>query len=283
MLNDRDYMRRDSGAGVVRKNSGMSAVAILILINVVVFLMQMSDPSITNKFYLTAPAVRNGEVWRMVTCMFLHADFWHIFFNMWMLFMFGNLLEVRMGKTNFFILYFISGLFGSLLYVLFNWTSLNGCIGASGAVVGLSIGTAMFYPNLQIMLLFPPVPMKMKTFAIVFILLEIFLEYSKVDRNSFLGNVAHVAHLGGALGGYLYLKIFFSREILWDFLPSFGGGGSHSAPKAPSGWSVINDKNTVSQRELDRILDKISVSGINSLTPEEEDTLMRAREQMKRR
>ena len=292
MLNDRDYMRNSSpGAGVLRRNNGMSAVAILIMINVVVYLMQQSNPGFTDKFALTSISVRHGEVWRMVTCMFLHGNFWHIFFNMWMLFMFGNLLETRIGKTNFFILYFISGILGSLLFVLFNWNPIMimgswtymSCIGASGAVVGLSIGTAMFYPNMQIMLLFPPVPMKMKTFAIVFILLEIFLEYSKVDRGSFFGNVAHVAHLGGALGGYLYLKIFFSREIVWDFLPFLGGGSSHSGPKVPSGWSVITDKNAVSQKELDRILDKISVSGINSLTPEEEDTLMRAREQMKRR
>ena len=279
-------MRRDSaGAGVTRRSGGMSAVVILILINVVVFLMQKNDPVFTDKFALTSLSVRNGEIWRMVTCMFLHANFWHIFFNMWMLFMFGNLLEARIGKPSFLLLYFISGILGSVLYVLVNWNSPIGCIGASGAVVGLSIGTAMFYPNMQIMLLFPPVPMKMKTFAIVFVLLEIFLEYTKVDQGSFFGRVAHVAHLGGALGGYLYLKLFFSKEILWDFLPKFGGGGGggHSAAKTPSGWNVIkSNSETVSQRELDRLLDKISESGINSLTTEEEETLVRARDQMRR-
>ena len=283
MLNDRDYMRRDSaGAGVARRGSGTSAVVVLILINVVAFLMQRSDPGFTDRFALTSLSVRDGEVWRMVTCMFLHANFWHIFFNMWMLFMFGKLLESRIGTPSFLLLYFISGIVGSVLYVLVNWTSPIGCIGASGAVVGLSIGTAMFYPNLQIMLLFPPVPMKMKTFAIVFVLLELFLEYSKVGQGSFFGNIAHVAHLGGALGGYLYLKIFFSKEILWDFLPKFGGGG-RSPSKPPPGWSVVGgNSKTVSQRELDRILDKISETGINSLTEEEEETLRSAREQMKR-
>jgi len=263
----------------------MSAVMMLILVNVIVYLMQRSNPAITDQFALSAMAVRSGEIYTMVTCMFLHGDFFHILFNMWMLHMFGNLLEARMGKTSFFLLYFISGIVGSVLYVLVNWNSPIGCIGASGAVMGLAIATAMFYPNMQIMLLFPPVPMKMKTFAVVFVLIEIFLETTKFDRGSFLGNVAHVAHLGGVLGGYLYLKIFFSREILWDFLPKFdgGGGGHRSAPKPPPGWSVVSEKGeTVSQRELDRLLDKISESGINSLTPEEEDTLRRARDQMKR-
>ncbi len=274
-------MRRDpAGSDAAGRVNGMSAVVILIMINVIVFLMQ--KPELLNKFALTSTAVRDGEVWRMVTCMFLHGDFWHLFFNMWMLFMFGRLLEARIGKSNFLILYFISGIVGSVLYVLVNWSSPIGCIGASGAVVGLSIGTAMFYPNMQIMLLFPPVPMKMKTFAVVFVLLEVFLEYTKVDQGSFFGNIAHVAHLGGAVGGYLYLKIFFSREIVWDFLPKFRGA-PRKASKPPSGWNVISgNSETVSQRELDRLLDKISSSGINSLTPEEEDTLMRARDQMKR-
>jgi membrane associated rhomboid family serine protease len=263
----------------------MSAVMILILINVVVFLMQKSNPGVTDQFVLSAPAVRNGEIYTMITCMFLHGSFFHIFFNMWMLHMFGNLLESRMGKTSFFLLYFISGIVGSVLYVLINWNSPIGCIGASGAVMGLAIATAMFYPNMQIMLLFPPIPMKMKTFAVVFVLLEIFLESTKVDRGSFMGNVAHVAHLGGVLGGYLYLKIFFSREIQWDFLPKIGGGGGgeHFTSKPPPGWNVVSGKGeAVSQRELDRLLDKISATGINSLTPEEEDTLRRARDQMKR-
>ena len=280
MLSDRDYMRPNHPSGGSwggRRRTNGNVVQLLLIINAVVFLIQQMAPEITDNFLLYTPAVIKGhQYYRVITYMFLHGGFMHILMNMWMLFMFGRLLEERIGSAAFLWLYFISGILGALIYMFFN--PAQPCLGASAAVVGVSIGTAMFFPNMQIMLLFPPVPMKLKTFTIVFILLELYFESAGV-----LGNVAHVAHLGGALGGYLYLKIFFSREIVWDFLPFLGGGSSHSGPKVPSGWSVITDKNAVSQKELDRILDKISVSGINSLTPEEEDTLMRAREQMKRR
>ena len=280
MLSDRDYMRpnqpsRGSWGGKPRRNGNV--VMMLLMINAGVFLLQNISPSVTDNFLLYTPAVIKGhQYYRVLTYMFLHGGFMHILMNMWMLFMFGKLLEERIGSAAFLWLYFISGILGGIIYMFFN--PEQPCLGASAAVVGVSIGTAMFYPNMKIMLLFPPVPMKLKTFTIVFILLELFLESSGA-----LDNVAHVAHLGGALGGYIYLRIFFRKEIAWDIIPKFGGSKHGAAYEVPSGWTKINSDDHVPQKELDRLLDKISVSGINSLTPEEEETLRRAREQMKRR
>ena len=134
----------------------------------------------------------------------------------------------------------------------------------------------MFFPDMKIMLLLPPIPMKLKTFAIVFGILEVFFELTGTQRG-----VAHLAHLGGFLGGYLYIRLLYKNEV-WDvfsFLKSKSKkGGLYSMNNPPPGWNVT-DK--VSQAELDRILDKMSLGGINSLTEVEMETLQKAREQMR--
>jgi membrane associated rhomboid family serine protease len=287
MLSDRDYMRNSNtppGQGSIRRDTGMSAVALIIFANVIIYLVQ--NPTLIDRFSLISPAVlKSGQYYRMISCMFLHGGFSHILFNMWGLYLFGSMLEKKIGRTQFFIMYFISGIIGSLLWIIFNPSYPMSCIGASGAVFGVIIASAMFFPNQQFMLLIPPVPMKLKTLAIVYILLEVFFfEVSSSKSGGFFGNIAHIVHLGGALGGYLYIRIIFAKEIAWDILP-FGGGSRKSntgktiRPRvASSGWSFTGD--SVSQQDLDRLLDKISLSGINSLSEKELTMLRKAREQM---
>ena len=265
----------------------VSALMLIMVANVVVFTIQaMSESSVagvdsdkvTQSLALVSTDVRNGEFWRLFTYMFVHGDFFHIFFNMWGLYIFGSMLESRIGAARFFNLYVISGLCGAGLWMLSNWNSGIPCIGASGAVFGIIVATAMFFPDMRIMLLLPPIPMKLKTFAIVFAILEVFFELSGTQRG-----VAHLAHLGGFLGGYLYIKMLYKNEV-WDifsFLKSKGAKkekGMYSMNNPPPGWNVT-DK--VSQAELDRILDKMSLSGINSLSEAEMETLRKAREQMR--
>ena len=265
----------------------VSALMLIMVANVVVFTIQAMSESrvagvdsdkVTQALSLVSTDVRNGELWRLFTYMFVHGDFFHIFFNMWGLYIFGSMLESRIGAARFFNLYVISGLCGAGLWMLSNWDSSIPCIGASGAVFGIIVATAMFFPDMRIMLLLPPIPMKLKTFAIVFAILEVFFELSGTQRG-----VAHLAHLGGFLGGYLYIKMLYKNEV-WDifsFLKSKGAKkekGMYSMNNPPPGWNVT-DK--VSQAELDRILDKMSLSGINSLSEAEMETLRKAREQMR--
>lgn len=283
-------------SGPKRKGAGVSVVKLLILTNVVIFIMQCLNPPtyntmgymvryglFTEHFALISTQVMKGQVYRLVTSMFLHGGFFHLFFNMYGLFLFGTLLEQRIGKKHFLIMYFISGTLGSILWVATNMHSPTPCIGASGALFGVIISTAMFFPDLKIMLLIPPIPMKLKTFAIVFVLLDIFLEFSKVAEGTFWGNIAHLVHIGGAVGGFLYIRTLFRQQIAWGILPGFKKNKHSSSYEVSSGWSMGSTNgsdNRVTQKELDRLLDKISVSGINSLSAEEEDTLRRAREQM---
>lgn len=295
MLNDRDYMKMRQApfrSGPKRRGEGISVVKLLIIINIIVFILQYLfpgtrvSPGLTENFALVSPAVRAGQVYRLVTSMFLHGGFWHIMFNMWGLYLFGSLLEQRIGKTHFLVMYFLSGLIGAGLWIAANWNSPVGCIGASGAIFGVIISTAMFFPDVKLMLLFPPVPMKLKTFAIVYVIIEMLMETSNLDNGSIFGGVAHIVHLGGALGGYLYIKIIFGRQVAWDILPSFKGRKKSASCRVPDGWTASSsdsgssDGGKVTQKELDQLLDKISVSGINSLSEEEMDALRRAREQM---
>lgn len=290
MLNDRDYMRMRQApfrSGPRRRASlNVSVVNVLIIINIIMFVLQYLfkgstyDTDLTYKLALVSPKVFEGEWYRVVTSMFLHGNLFHILFNMWGLYLFGSLLEQRIGSAHFATMYFISGIVGAGLWLGVNVSSLSPCIGASGALFGVIIATAMFFPDLRIMLLFPPIPMKLKTFAVVFIIVELYLEISK---SSFMGNIAHIVHLGGALGGYLYIKFKFGSQVAWDILPGVSRRrSSNPLYRVPRDWSIKtgSSEDTVTQKELDCLLDKISASGINSLTDEEMEKLRRAREQM---
>ncbi len=276
MLNDRDYMRYSEAPfrqRPPRRAAMPSFLVMLIILNVVMFFLSRHDPSLFERLALISPAVRQGQAYRLIGSMFLHGDFWHLAFNMWGLYLFGSLLEKRIGSARFMMLYLISGLVGAGFWLLANWNSPVACIGASGALFGVIVGAAMFFPDIQIMLLFPPIPMKLRTFAIVYALLEVFMEFSKLE-----GGVAYIVHLGGFVGGYLYLKATSGRELAWDPLRRRRAGLYDVRSNEP-GWSMTTPE--VSQRELDRILDKISSAGVNALSEEEMDTLRRAREAMR--
>ena len=261
------------------------AVPSLILSCVLVYLMQnvmtrqvgyyIVDP-VTSNLALTAYGVRTLQVWRLVTYMFVHGGFWHLAINMWGLYLFGSMLERRMGSANFLKLYFISGILGALLWLAFNWSSPIPCVGASGALFGVMVGAAMMYPNAMIMLLIPPIPLKLKTFVLIYALIESFSSVAGVD-----GQVAHLVHLGGLVGGYFYMRFAYPKETynVFKFLKQHSKKSSNAANSkaASKGWKFVNP----SANNLDSILDKISQSGINSLTEKELEVLRKAREKMR--
>lgn len=154
------------------------------------------------------------EWWQPLTYMFLHGDFFHLFFNMFALWMFGRGLEQTMGSMRFFIYYFVCGIGAALVqmgmyeidlsniapYTRVYWEYMQTpTLGASGAVFGLLLAFGMLYPNAVIMLLIPPIPMKAKWFVIIYGAVELFLGvYGS-------GGVAHFAHLGGMFWGWLLI------------------------------------------------------------------------------
>lgn len=288
MLSDRDYLRNANRP----PDNGKKAIWWMIGINVVMYLV-LAAPG-TQLYYslaLKTADIRGLQLYELISSMFLHASFSHILFNMWGVFLFGALVAPHLGVKKFITLYMISGIVGNLLWILFNWNSPAYLVGASGAVFGVMLAAAMMEPNQEFIMLLFPVPIKAKTMVIVYGIIEIFSELQKSS------NIAHLAHLGGFVGAYIFLKFFYKGRLAWDPLAKLGGRGSRSA-KPPRGWNVHDAKSQdnyrsdsgkdsydparpVSPRDVDRILDKISQSGINSLTDDERSALKRAREQLR--
>jgi len=187
----------------------------LIIINVIVFLGQGAFPQI--EFYLMGhyPLSPEFRPWQMVTHMFMHGGFTHLLFNMFALFVFGSALEKVWGAKRFLIYYLLCGIGAFFLYEFtlgidiyqqigsFNPNrDLGWVLGASGSVFGLLLGFGMLFPNTQLMLLFPPIPIKAKYFVIGYGAIELMMAFN----NSPGDNVAHFAHLGGMLIGYILIK-----------------------------------------------------------------------------
>ena len=182
------------------------AVRTLILINVGVFVLQLlgraAGVSLLEPYFGLRPWSITHEfmIWQFVTYMFLHDShqFFHIFINMFTLYMFGNDLERVWGARRFLRYYFITGIGAGLCSYLLGVNSVTVTIGASGAIYGLLLAYGMTYPNRIIYLIIFPLPAK----AFVVIVGALAL-YSSITATA--GGVAHATHLGGLLVGYLYL------------------------------------------------------------------------------
>lgn len=152
-----------------------------------------------------ALAAGQGHVWQLVTSIFLHVDPWHILFNMIGLYFFGPTLELRLGPRTFIRLFLVSGVVGSVCTVALAYLAprlgliQSQVLGASGAIFGLLAVYATVSPN-QIFLVFFMVPMRARNMAILFIALDAY--FLILGR----GGVAYSAHLGGALGGWLFYR-----------------------------------------------------------------------------
>ncbi|MGP1272478.1 MAG: rhomboid family intramembrane serine protease [Phycisphaerales bacterium] len=221
------------------------------------------------------------EVWRLVTFQFLHADLTHLFFNMFGLFIFGGMVEQYLGRSRYLSYYLICGISGGLLYLLFAGlasigVSLPGTlaftgmgtplIGASAGVFGVIVACARIAPDMRVMLLIPPIPIKMKWLAYGYVGIAAF---NLLSGGTNAGGDA--AHLGGAIAGFYFIR---KQHLLRDFLDFqlFRGKGKtvRRADRSARSAGGIN------RRELDRILAKVSESGLHSLTAKEKKTLERA-------
>ena len=144
---------------------------------------------------------------------FLHANFEHVFFNMFALWMFGRTLEYELGSRRFLVYYMVCGIGAALIQMLAAWASGEyyiQLVGASGAVMGLLLAFGVMHPNAMIVLLIPPIPMKAKWFVIIYGVIELFLGWT-----GYGGNVAHFAHVGGMLWGFLLLHYWKRRGNIY--------------------------------------------------------------------
>ncbi len=159
-------------------------------------------------FSLIPAEVTGGfQIWRVVSYMFIHANFSHILFNMFALWMFGTSLEQIWGSKEFYKFYFLTGIFAGISSVIFNFGSFNPIVGASGAVYGILMAVALLFPEQEVYLYFL-FPVKMKYFALGLGAIEFFTAMAANNDG-----IAHFAHLGGMVAGYLYLKSKYGNRI----------------------------------------------------------------------
>ena len=180
----------------------------LIIANVAVFLLQTNGFSLVASFALWPPAPGDFASpgfapWQLVTYSFLHGGFSHILFNMFGLYMFGSDVE-RLFGSRFFLTYYIASVIAAGLTHLAVTALIGGppipVVGASGGIYGLLLAFGVYFPHRTVVLLIPPIPMKARTFVFVFAVVELVFGVTGTASG-----VAHFAHLGGMLGGWLMI------------------------------------------------------------------------------
>jgi membrane associated rhomboid family serine protease len=243
----------------------------LIVANAIVFGLQYLQPGITDALVLVPDLVLQRP-WTLVTYMFLHAGFWHIALNMLALFWFGGRVEERLGGSQFLALYLVSGVGGALASFA---TPHVAVLGASGAIMGVMIAFAMYWPRARFFI-WGVIPVEAWLLVTIYIVLDV-----TGAAGVFGGNVAHFTHLGGLATGFLYLKThdWLSPARAWKRKvgaapepPRILGDADHLRR-----WRDIrlDSLHPINRDEIVRLLQKVDTDGPRSLTPEERATLNR--------
>jgi membrane associated rhomboid family serine protease len=240
----------------------------LIIANVAMFVIASFSRELYQALWLV-PALIPVRPWTLGTYMFLHAGLWHLAFNMIGLFFFGPRLEARLGSRHFLGLYLVSGLVAGLASLM---TPFAFIVGASGAVFGVLLAFAQYWPRERILLFFV-LPIEARWLVIGVTVVSLYFGITGTG-----GNLAHFAHLGGFLGGWTYIKLMDRYSAAARFRRKTGPSriGQLRALDVDR-WRNINraDLHPINRDELDRILDKISRQGVTSLTAHEREFLER--------
>ena len=241
-----------------------------------------------NKYLALNPLGDGFQVWQLITYQFMHAGFTHILFNMFFLWMFGMEIETIMGSNKFLIFYLASGI-GAGLFQLFlspllsSSSALGVTLGASGAVYGVMIAFAMFFPDRYVYVYFL-IPIKAKYLIAILVVFE----FMSVGDQSI---VAHLAHIGGAITALIFILIDRRNHFNFDRLFQNFRKPKRTPPRtsfrSPSYSVRDNDvedakfydidsskkEDEITQADIDAILDKISHSGYQNLTEREKRIL----------
>jgi membrane associated rhomboid family serine protease len=246
----------------------------LLIANTAIFLLTYAIPAI--QYYLAfTPAEILSRPWTPITYMFAHGGLFHLLFNMLALFFFGARLESQWGSREFIKYYVICGLGGAALSFVFAFS--HPVVGASGAVYGLMLAYAMNWPD-DIVHIWGIFPVKVKWLVVGLVAISLLS-----IRSGSGGTIAHFAHLGGFAAGFLYLKlddpmtdrITRLRKLMSrPRLTVIAGDQPASTPvRRPDARPGRRRNEEQLLDDVDRVLDKISASGMSSLTPEERKLL----------
>ncbi|NTW68432.1 MAG: rhomboid family intramembrane serine protease [Chlorobiaceae bacterium] len=254
------------------------AIKAIILVNITVFLLQTTPfgESVSAIGALWPIGSGNFRLWQPVTYMFLHGGGTHLFFNMFALWMFGAEIENHWGTRQFTTYYFVCGLGAAALNLLMTMGDPYPTVGASGAIYGVLLAFGMMFPDRYIFLYFL-LPLKAKYFIAGYALIEFFSGLGSRAMGSG-SNIAHFAHLGGMLIGFIYITIKRNEWSISGVVDKISSLAKKSS--GPKSGPKLYKKNALtppaSEAEIDAILDKISAYGYASLTEKERQTLLKA-------
>lgn len=211
------------------------AVKNIIFINILVMIMtSLNQQLMVEKFALFYPTSPFFHWWQPLTHMFMHGGWGHLLFNMYTLFIFGSSLERVWGPKKFLIFYFVTGLGAAAIHTGVEWIQMQTYItqaaegssaafaaihnlkmiptvGASGAIYGVLMGYALLYPDAVLTLIFPPISLKARWFVLIFAVIELVAGITGTGAG-----IAHFAHLGGLIFGYLLIRLWKRQGTLYS-------------------------------------------------------------------
>ena len=250
----------EQGSFNFKPQFSQSVIRTLISINAALFLIRYL---MVGQFdMLNLGLSSEPEIWQPITYMFVHGDFFHIFMNMFVLWMFGTEMESIWGGKKFLQYYLCTGIGSGLVWLIFNYGSnYSILIGASGAIYGILLAYGLMFPNRKVLIYFL-FPIRVKYFVAILALISF---VSSIDTSG--SNISHLTHLSGMIIGFVYLKF-----------PSFKYRSSIMINNkiVESKQRKIEKrkaKTILLQKKVDRLLDKVSDGGFDSLSEDEKDQL----------
>lgn len=265
-------------------------IAVFLVVNIFLLIEALTQTQIFDVVYWLAAPSEIGALlrkpWTIITYMFLHEGFWHLLWNMVILYFGGRIFYDLLGTRRFVNTYFIGGLFGLFLFVLFYniFPAFEGQIGvpilgASASIMAVFVGIATYTPNYTVFL--PLIGgVKLKYIAIFYVVLDL------ISIRSGVNSGGHIAHLGGALWGFMWarqLKNGTDISAWFDYLVAIlkslvpTKSKMKVVHKQPAGSSKSRTRENKDEAAIiDQILDKISKSGYDSLTEKEKEILFKA-------
>ncbi len=187
------------------------ATIAIIAANILVSIRGFGNSAFFDRYKFSINAIQAGQKDRMFTSGFLHVDISHLFFNMFTLYFFADVVISWFGPGKFLIIYLVSLMGGSLLALFFHKDEpYYSAVGASGAVTGILYAAILLNPDMQLGIMFIPIPLPAYVLGIAYLL------YSIYGMKSRLGNIGHTAHFGGAVGGYATTLLFKPELFVTD-------------------------------------------------------------------
>jgi membrane associated rhomboid family serine protease len=293
VIDDRDYMREPefgSSRWSPRFGWRWSLTVGFLIAYATVFLAEKLSPQI-GKFFQDYLALNNeglahGYVWQLVTYQFMHANFLHLFFNGWAIYALGTELEEQLGRGRFTALMLSSGIIGGVFQALLTWLSPRlfpdtYVVGASACAFGLVAAYAFLFPERELtMFVFFVIPVTVAA-KMLLLVSAAMAAIGVVVGIYYPTHMANAAHLGGMAMGWFFVRCILRTN--WNRL------SSTMEPERKSRWrqskpepDEMKDDTAFLQNQVDAILDKITASGIKSLTTREREILESARKKMTR-